>query len=60
VIVKVQFIRFLRHESGVSAIEYALLAGLIAAVIVVGVGKTGSQVLALFNFVKSQVVQATS
>jgi pilus assembly protein Flp/PilA len=37
-----------------------LLAGLIAAVIVVGVGKTGSQVLALFNFVKSQVVQATS
>jgi len=54
------FLRFLRNDSGVSAIEYALLAGLIAVVIVVSVGKAGTQLLALFTFVKSQVVLATS
>jgi len=58
--VKILFFRFLRNESGVSAIEYALLAGLIAAVIVVSVGSVGTQVLALFTFVKSQVLLATS
>ena len=57
---KILFFRFLRNESGVSAIEYALLAGLIAAVIVVSVGSVGTQVLALFTFVKSQVLLATS
>lgn len=53
-------LRFLRNDSGVSAIEYALLGGLIAVVIVVSVGKAGTQLLALFTFVKSQVLQATS
>ena len=53
-------LHFLRNDSGVSAIEYALLGGLIAVVIVVSVGKAGTQLLALFTFVKSQVLQATS
>ncbi|WP_082565153.1 Flp family type IVb pilin [Duganella sp. Root1480D1] len=57
---KDQFLRFLRNDSGVSAIEYALLAGLIAVVIVVSVGKAGTQLLSLFTFVKSQVLLATS
>lgn len=57
---KDQILRFLRNDSGVSAIEYALLAGLIAVVIVVSVGKAGTQLLALFTFVKSQVLLATS
>jgi len=58
--VKNALLRFLRNDSGVSAIEYALLGGLIAVVIVVSVGKAGTQLLALFTFVKSQVLQATS
>ncbi len=53
-------LRFIRDDSGVSAIEYALLGGLIAVVIVVSVSKAGTQLLALFTYVKSQVVQATS
>ncbi|HEY0589856.1 MAG TPA: Flp family type IVb pilin [Pseudoduganella sp.] len=57
---KTPFLRFLRNDSGVSAIEYALLAGLIATVIVVGVSKAGTELLSLFNFVKSQVLAATS
>ena len=57
---KNQFFRFLRNDTGVSAIEYALLAGLIAVVIVVSVGTAGTQLLALFTFVKSQVLLATS
>lgn len=57
---KTALLRFLRNDFGVSAIEYALLAGLIAAVIVVSVGKAGTQLLSLFTFVKSQVVAATS
>jgi pilus assembly protein Flp/PilA len=59
-IVKDQFLRFLRNDTGVSAIEYALLAGLIAVVIVVSIGTAGTQLIALFTFVKSQVVLATS
>jgi pilus assembly protein Flp/PilA len=59
-IVKVQLLRFLHNDPGVSAIEYALLAGLIAVVIVVSVGKAGTDLLSLFTFVASQVLLATS
>lgn len=52
--------RFIRNESAVTAIEYALLAGLIAVVIVASVTYVGSQVLALFNYVSSKVDQAIS
>jgi pilus assembly protein Flp/PilA len=60
VIVKIPLLRFIRSDSGVSAIEYALLAGLIAVVIVVSVGTAGTQLVALFTYVKTQVVQAMS
>lgn len=53
-------LQFCRQNSAVSAIEYALLGGLIAVVIAVVVGSTGAQLLALFTFVKDQVVGATS
>jgi pilus assembly protein Flp/PilA len=52
--------RFLRNDSGVSAIEYALLGGLIAVVIVVSVSVAGTSLLSLFTYVKDQVVLATS
>lgn len=45
-------------ESAVAAIEYALIAGLIAVVIVVSVSAVGTQVARLFTFVKDQVVLA--
>ena len=40
---------FLAQDSGVTAIEYALLGALIAAVIVTGVGTTGDAVKALYT-----------
>ncbi|WP_426338722.1 Flp family type IVb pilin [Pseudoduganella sp. S-14] len=57
---KIQLQRFLHNDPGVSAIEFALLAGLIAVVIVVSVSKAGTDLLSLFTFVASQVLLATS
>ncbi|MGF6117552.1 pilus assembly protein Flp/PilA [Janthinobacterium lividum] len=50
----------LSDESAVTAIEYALLAGLIAAVLVVTITVLGDQVKLLFVYVKDQVVLAMS
>lgn len=50
----------LSDESAVTAIEYALLAGLIAAVLVVTITVPGDQVKLLFVYVKDQVVLALS
>ena len=47
-------------ESAVTAIEYALRAGLIAAVLVVTITLLGDQVKLLFVYVKDQVVLALS
>lgn len=41
--------RFLKDEEGVTAIEYALIASLIAVVIIVAVRSTGTQVQNTFN-----------
>jgi pilus assembly protein Flp/PilA len=38
-----------RREEGVTAIEYALIAGLIAVVIAVAVGSVGTALQGLFN-----------
>jgi pilus assembly protein Flp/PilA len=40
---------FIRDEEGASAIEYALLVGLIALAIVVGAGALGSGINSAFN-----------
>jgi pilus assembly protein Flp/PilA len=40
---------FLRDESGVTAIEYALIASLIAVFIIVAVQLVGTQVSTVFN-----------
>ncbi|MCC7599696.1 Flp family type IVb pilin [Janthinobacterium sp. FW305-129] len=52
--------RRLSDESAVTAIEYALLAGLIAAVLVLTITLLGDQVKLLFVYVKDQVVLALS
>lgn len=41
--------RFLRDEEGVTAIEYGLIAALIAVVIIVGAGLVGTNLNTLFT-----------
>jgi pilus assembly protein Flp/PilA len=41
--------RFAKNESGATAIEYGLIAGLIAVVIITAVGLVGTDVTAVFN-----------
>ena len=41
--------KFLRDESGATAIEYSLIAGFIALAIIAAVGMTGQRLLALLG-----------
>jgi len=41
--------KFLKNESGATAIEYGLIAGLIAVVIIGAVSQVGTKVAAQFN-----------
>jgi pilus assembly protein Flp/PilA len=50
---------FLESDDGVTAMEYALLGGLIAVVIVAAVGSVGTSVSGLFSYVALQVAAAT-
>ncbi|WP_342113812.1 Flp family type IVb pilin [Pseudoduganella sp. OTU4001] len=52
--------RFIRNEHAVSAIEYALLGGLIAVVIVISVNFVGTQLRTLFEYVSTEVSKAMS
>ena len=49
---------FLNDESGVTAIEYALLGALIAVVIVGAVGATGTSLLGLYTSVAAKISAA--
>nr|WP_294690334.1 Flp family type IVb pilin [uncultured Friedmanniella sp.] len=44
-----------RADRGATAVEYGLLVGLIAVVIIVGVTMLGTELLALFNDVASKI-----
>ena len=46
---------FLREDAGVTAIEYGLIAALIAVIIIVGVRAVGVDVLATFNSVAGAI-----
>jgi pilus assembly protein Flp/PilA len=48
---KTLMLRFARDESGVTAIEYGLIAALIAVVIIVAVTAVGTDLRAVFNVV---------
>ncbi|MGH6836199.1 MAG: Flp family type IVb pilin [Methylocella sp.] len=50
-----RFIQFAGDESGVTAIEYGLIAALIAVVIIVAVTAVGSDLTATFNAVASNL-----
>lgn len=51
-------LRFYRDRDGASALEYALLGSLIAAMIVVAVASLGTQVQLMYEFIRDQVVHA--
>jgi len=48
-------VRFFKDEEGVTAIEYGLLAALIALAIIVGAGLLGTNLNALFNHIAGRV-----
>ncbi len=50
-----KFVAFLKDEEGATAVEYGLIIGLIAAVIVVIVSTLGGQVNSSFNKVSTQL-----
>lgn len=51
------FKRFVRDESGATAIEYGLIAGLIAVVIIAGVSLLGENLNTMFNQIGGQIPQ---
>jgi pilus assembly protein Flp/PilA len=50
--------RFLKDESGATAIEYGLIAALIAVVIITGVGALGTTLNSKFDTIKTKVAAA--
>lgn len=52
--------RFIRDEEGVTAIEYALIASLIAVVIIVAVRLTGTEVNDTFKVICSALNSSTA
>lgn len=51
--------RFMNDEEGVTAIEYALIASLIAVVVILAVTQTGSAVKAVFVTICTKLGGAT-
>ena len=53
------FTTFLRDEEGVTAIEYGLIAALIAVVIITAVTSVGTNLNATFNYIANKLDAAT-
>ena len=53
-----RIMEFLRDEEGVTAIEYALIAALIAVAIIAALGTLGGDISATFNEVAQEVATA--
>ena len=47
--------RFIRDEEGVTAIEYALLASLIAVAIILAATALGTKIAAVFTYITGQL-----
>ncbi|MFM0352160.1 Flp family type IVb pilin [Paraburkholderia nemoris] len=52
--------RFLREEDGVAAIEYGLLAGLIAVAIIATVTTMGTNLKAVFTTISNKLATAAA
>lgn len=57
---KAIFTRLWRDESGVTAVEYGLIAGLVAALLVAVVGIFGEQLEALFRAIADKLGDAAN
>ena len=51
--------QFTRDDSGASALEYGLVVGLIALVIIAGLGLAGNTLSRLFYFIGSELSNVT-
>lgn len=52
------FSRFIRDESGATAIEYGLIAALVSVAIIIALGALGTQLSATFNSIKTSLAGA--
>ena len=52
-------VRFGRDDTGASALEYGLVVGLIALVIIAGLALAGNTLSQLFNFIGSELSNVT-
>jgi pilus assembly protein Flp/PilA len=52
-------VRLMFDDSGASALEYGLVVGLIALVIIAGLALAGNTLSALFNFIGSDLSNIT-
>jgi pilus assembly protein Flp/PilA len=50
-----QALRFMKDQSGATAIEYGLIAGLIAVVIIGAVTRLGTSISAKFNIIANNL-----
>jgi pilus assembly protein Flp/PilA len=57
---RILLLGFARDESGVTAIEYGLIAALIAVVIIVAVTSVGTNLSSVFNAIAANLATATS
>ncbi len=55
---RIRAVRFLRDEDAVTAIEYGLLAALIAVTCIVAFQTTGGSLNAIYNYWSAEVVAA--
>lgn len=53
------FARFVKDESGATAIEYGLIAALIAVAIIVSARALGAELSATFAYITAQLAGAT-
>lgn len=53
-------IRFLKDEEGVTALEYGLIAALIAVVIIIAVALVGNELSSTFSYVGQELQDARS
>jgi len=50
-----KLLRFLKDEEGVTALEYGLIAGLIAVAIIVGATALGGKINDLFTYIAGEL-----
>jgi len=55
-----RLLSLIRDEKGATAIEYGLIAGLIAVVIIVAVGAIGTDLNEMFEFIETKLEAPTS